>query len=182
MSEDFSARIETADTDTFSLDALKPLLETLGYGNNLLAIEITYGGMPHGATWTTDVYGFDYAALDLGAGTLDAFIGKFVDGRKLSELESTSYGAGEMDDDYDVHEIELSDFEFEGATDAAGWNAYALRVAVDDDGRIKSIQRVGILRMAGGQETEENIEAFPHPTIQNQAVGILKSIDSSPGT
>jgi hypothetical protein len=107
---------------------------------------------------------------------LDAFIGKFVDGKKLSELESTSYGAGEMDDDYDVHEIELSDFEFEGSTDAAGWNAYALRLAVDDDGRIMSIQRVGILRMLGGQGTEDEIEVFPHPTLEAQAVAMLHVI------
>lgn len=110
--------------------------------------------------------------------TLDAFIGKFVDGRKLSEFESTSYGAGEMDDDYDVHEIELTDFEFEGATDAAGWNAYALRLAVDDDGRIKSIQRIGILRMAGGQGIEEEIETFPHTALENQAEAILKEVDT----
>lgn len=105
--------------------------------------------------------------------TLDGFIGKFVDGKKLSELESTSYGAGEMDDDYDVHEIELTDFEFEGATDAEGWNGYALRVATDDDGRIMSIQRVGILRMSGGQGTEEDIKAFPPPTLESQAVAML---------
>ena len=39
---------------------LRKLLERIGYGNELLALEITHGGMACGPVWYTDVYGFDY--------------------------------------------------------------------------------------------------------------------------
>ena len=62
MSEDFSGRLEKAEMKDvcFSLDGLKPLLGKLGYGNTMLAIESTYGGMARRPSWTTDVYGFDF--------------------------------------------------------------------------------------------------------------------------
>ena len=37
-----------------------------GYGNGLLALEITYGGMACGPVWYTDVYGFDFGMLEEG--------------------------------------------------------------------------------------------------------------------
>ena len=42
---------------------LRKLLERIGYGNKLLALEITYGGMACGPVWYTDVYGFDYETV-----------------------------------------------------------------------------------------------------------------------
>lgn len=42
---------------------LRKLLERIGYGSKLLAIEITYGGMACGPVWSTDVYGFDYETI-----------------------------------------------------------------------------------------------------------------------
>ena len=43
---------------------LRRLLDRIGYGNTLLALEITYGGMACGPVWSTDVYGFDYGTVD----------------------------------------------------------------------------------------------------------------------
>lgn len=43
---------------------LRKLLENAGYGNRLLALEITYGGMACGPVWYTDVYGFDYDTVE----------------------------------------------------------------------------------------------------------------------
>ena len=37
-----------------------------GYGNGLLALEITYGGMACGPVWYTDVYGFNFGVLEEG--------------------------------------------------------------------------------------------------------------------
>lgn len=45
------------------LARLRRLLERIGYGNELLALEITYGGMACGPVWYTDVYGFDYGTV-----------------------------------------------------------------------------------------------------------------------
>ena len=42
---------------------LRKLLERIGYGNELLALEITHGGMACGPVWYTDVYGFDYGTV-----------------------------------------------------------------------------------------------------------------------
>ena len=43
---------------------LRKLLERIGYGNKLLALEITHGGMACGPVWYTDVYGFDYETVE----------------------------------------------------------------------------------------------------------------------
>ena len=43
-----------------------------GYGNGLLALEITYGGMACGPVWYRDVYGFDYETVVDDAAELEA--------------------------------------------------------------------------------------------------------------
>lgn len=62
-----NAHEETEDDDEadnyIGLHNLHDCLKEAGYGNNLLALEITYGGMACGPVWFTDVYGFDYGAL-----------------------------------------------------------------------------------------------------------------------
>jgi hypothetical protein len=45
------------------LGKLRKLLENVGYGNELLALEITHGGTACGPVWYTDVYGFDYGTV-----------------------------------------------------------------------------------------------------------------------
>jgi hypothetical protein len=37
-----------------------PICGKAGYKNELLILEITYGGMGHGPSWYTDLYGFDF--------------------------------------------------------------------------------------------------------------------------
>lgn len=55
-----AARRRLHDLD---LGRLRKLLERIGYGNKLLALEITHGGMACGPVWSTDVYGFDYGTV-----------------------------------------------------------------------------------------------------------------------
>ena len=55
-----AARRRLHDLD---LGKLRRLLERIGYGNELLALEITHGGMACGPVWYTDVYGFDYGTV-----------------------------------------------------------------------------------------------------------------------
>ena len=56
--------LEDDDQDNYiGLDNLQDCLKEAGYDNNLLALEITYGGMACGPIWFTDVYGFDYGTL-----------------------------------------------------------------------------------------------------------------------
>ena len=59
----FKKRLGTMEPDQISLETLKDTLKKIGYGNTLLAIELTYGGMGCGPVWYTDVYAFDYASL-----------------------------------------------------------------------------------------------------------------------
>ncbi|HQP87792.1 MAG TPA: hypothetical protein PLL76_16200 [Thermoanaerobaculia bacterium] len=56
-----AARRRLNDLD---LVKLRKLLERIGYGNKLLALEVTYGGMACGPVWYTDVYGFDYETVE----------------------------------------------------------------------------------------------------------------------
>ncbi len=62
-SEDFKRRAMDADPDDLDFSEFQKALTTLGYGNNMLAIEITYGGVACGPMWFKDVYGFDYGTL-----------------------------------------------------------------------------------------------------------------------
>jgi hypothetical protein len=55
VEEDWDEEAEEAD-----VDYIEDLLEKTGYGNNMLVIEITYGGMCHGPVCYTDTFGFDY--------------------------------------------------------------------------------------------------------------------------
>jgi len=60
-SEDYTQRTNHCAGDAMELEKFPRLLKKAGYGNNLLVLEITYGGMACGPVWYTDVYGFDYA-------------------------------------------------------------------------------------------------------------------------
>jgi hypothetical protein len=59
-SPDFTRRTAHRRIHDLDLTRLRTLLVNAGYGNGLLALEITYGGMACGPVWYTDVYGFDY--------------------------------------------------------------------------------------------------------------------------
>jgi hypothetical protein len=61
MSPDFAQRFGTEEP---SLDAatVAKTLKNLGYENQMLAIEVTYGGMACGPVWYSDIYGFDFSA------------------------------------------------------------------------------------------------------------------------
>ncbi len=59
-SEDFDKRAEAANQDLSDWESIEKLLASLGYGANLLALELTYGGMSCGPIWFTDVFAFDY--------------------------------------------------------------------------------------------------------------------------
>jgi hypothetical protein len=66
QSKDFEARMAKLDDDDeeddgLCLDNFQRFLEKAGYGNEMLAIEISYGGMGHCPVYYSDVFGFDYS-------------------------------------------------------------------------------------------------------------------------
>lgn len=63
FSDDYEQRIIDLDDEDVDFDNFSEFLGKAGYGNNLLALEITYGGMGCGPVWFTDIYGFDYGTL-----------------------------------------------------------------------------------------------------------------------
>jgi hypothetical protein len=63
QSVDFENRFSQMDIGELSFDGFPELLKQAGYGNHLLAIEITHGGMACGPVWYTDVIGFDYQSV-----------------------------------------------------------------------------------------------------------------------
>ncbi|MBK6407905.1 MAG: hypothetical protein IPF66_24555 [Holophagales bacterium] len=62
-STDFQKRAAGRRTSQLDLSKLRKFLERIGYGNKLLALEITYGGMACGPVWYSDVYGLDYETI-----------------------------------------------------------------------------------------------------------------------
>ena len=62
-SQDFEKSMENIDDEELTFDTFREFLQKAGYGNKLLAMEITYGGMACGPVSATDVFGFDYGTL-----------------------------------------------------------------------------------------------------------------------
>lgn len=62
-SDDYQKRTSKLGEEDIDFDNFKNFLKMAGYGNSLLALEITYGGMACGPVWYTDVFGFDYGSL-----------------------------------------------------------------------------------------------------------------------
>lgn len=69
QSEDFEARVkkveeaeeeEDWEEEDLDVDYFEYLLEKAWYENNMLAIEVTFGGMCHGPVFYTVTVGFDY--------------------------------------------------------------------------------------------------------------------------
>ncbi len=60
---DFQKREARRRTSQLDLSRLRGVLERIGYGNKLRALEITYGGGACGPVWYSDVYGFDYETV-----------------------------------------------------------------------------------------------------------------------
>ena len=62
-SADFVRRTQDLTVEQLDADGLEALLAAAGYGNQLLAIQLTHGGMGCGPMWFTEVFGFDYGTL-----------------------------------------------------------------------------------------------------------------------
>jgi hypothetical protein len=65
QSKEFEVRMAKLDDDDeeddgLCLDNFQRFLEKAGYGNEMLAIEISYGGMGHCPVYYSDVFGFDF--------------------------------------------------------------------------------------------------------------------------
>jgi len=64
-SEEFEEKVAGKDLKDLTFDNFKKFLQSIGYDNKFLALEVTHGGMGgHGIPiWNTDVYGFDYGII-----------------------------------------------------------------------------------------------------------------------
>ena len=60
QSKDFQTRTSAKDLKVVTTNEIKGLIETLGYDNKFLAIEVNYGDNEDDPDWLTDIYGFDY--------------------------------------------------------------------------------------------------------------------------
>ncbi len=56
----FEAKFQPVEDDFDSSESVTALAQA-GYKNELLVLEITYGGMGHGPSCYTDLYGFDFS-------------------------------------------------------------------------------------------------------------------------
>ena len=62
-SENFAERTEGLNETGLTGDVFKRFLNDAGYGNEMLALEISHGVMACGPVWCIDVYGYDYDTL-----------------------------------------------------------------------------------------------------------------------
>ena len=63
ISDQIEQRTKVTTESEVSFETFKRRLKKAGYGNQLLVLEITYGGMACGPTWSMVAYGFDYGTL-----------------------------------------------------------------------------------------------------------------------
>ncbi|MCX6244688.1 MAG: hypothetical protein NTU98_08285 [Bacteroidetes bacterium] len=65
-SEEFEQKVTGKDLKKLSFVKFKKFLQSIGYDNKFLALEISHGGMGGQGTpiWYTDIYGFDYGVVE----------------------------------------------------------------------------------------------------------------------
>ena len=93
------------------------------------------------------------------------FIGKTINRDELAAYEADVHAPGEFDRESTVAEVFLWDFECNG-TDSAGRNAYSIQLYLDDQDHIVRIQRVGHCHMCGGQGSDDDLDVFPHKSLE----------------
>jgi len=101
-----------------------------------------------------------------------SFIGKTVNREQLTVYEAEVSAPGELGRELTVAEVFLWDFECDG-TDSEGRNAYSMELCLDEQDRIVRIQRVGHCHMCGGQGSDDNLDRFPHQTLEDEARQVL---------
>ena len=67
-SDDFSKRLNASkiDRDELDFDTFPNALEELGYGNDMLAMEVNHGGMACGPVWSAEIYGYRFGIAEPG--------------------------------------------------------------------------------------------------------------------
>jgi hypothetical protein len=54
-----------------------------------------------------------------------------------------------------------------------GRNAYSIQLSLDEQDRIVNIQRVGHCHMCGGQGQDDDLDVFPHNTLDEELDQVL---------
>ena len=103
---------------------------------------------------------------------IEQFIGKTVNQEQLTEHEADIYAPGEYSCELTMAEVFLWDFECNG-TDSLGCNRYSIQLHLDEQDQITRIQRVGHCHMCGGQGSDDDLDVFPHPTLEDEACQVL---------
>ncbi|MDP3091470.1 MAG: hypothetical protein Q8N04_12380 [Nitrospira sp.] len=63
-SDEFKSKTQSIEDEEFTLFTFREFLQKSDYGNELLVLEFTSGGMACGPVRRTDVFGFDYGTLE----------------------------------------------------------------------------------------------------------------------
>jgi len=100
------------------------------------------------------------------------FIGKIVAHKNLRMLDAEIHPRGQYDDEYTIAEVFLSDYECR-ITDRAGRNAYSIQLYLDNQHQVVKIVRVGHCHMCHGQGSDDDLNRFPHRTLEEQAHKVL---------
>ena len=99
--------------------------------------------------------------------SIEQFISKTANREQLAAYKADIHAPGELADELSVAEIFLWDFECNG-TDIEGRNAYSIQLSLDEQDRIVNIQRVGHCHMCGGQGSDDDLDMFPHKSLEDE--------------
>ncbi|MFC1762977.1 hypothetical protein ACFL6U_12970 [Planctomycetota bacterium] len=103
---------------------------------------------------------------------IEQCIGKPVNREQLTEHEADIYAPGEYSRELTMAEVFLWDFEYNG-TDSSGRNAYSIQLFLDEQDQIVRIQRLGHCHMCGGQGSDDDLDIFPHTTLEEKTHQVL---------
>ncbi len=104
-----------------------------------------------------------------------SFLGKTASIQRLEAIDAVIWPQGEHADEYTVAEVYPSDFEGY-PTDKYGRTAYSIDLYIDQAQRIVKIVRTGHLHMHGGQAYDDELNRFPHKTLEAEAQRLLAGI------
>ena len=106
---------------------------------------------------------------------IEQFIGKAIYRKQLEAYDADVHAPGEYSHELTMAEVNLWDFECNG-TDCTGRNAYSIQLFLDEQDQIVNIQRVGHCHICGGQGSDDDLDVFPHESLEEEACQVLEDL------
>jgi hypothetical protein len=106
---------------------------------------------------------------------IEECIGKHLD---INEAINRGFSyCDNSEDEYENSTLEkfLYEYQCDGFTDHSGFNFYSILIHLDGE-KILDIERIGHCHMCGGQGADDELDEFPHETLEEEAEVEILSI------